>query len=90
MVNDQPALQEAASAFKVKNQETSVLHAAGIKCILALYNAGKKDVDLATCRYSKFTRAIEEKDVNFDFDLIPPTEDAAKLHLDRVYFQVQS
>ena len=81
-------IQQAANIFKEKMQKIDTLLAVGVKCILALYGARSSD-NLHELRHLKYMQGISGgKPV--DLATLPPTIDAAKEHLKRVYLQIQT
>lgn len=75
-----------------KNPYANVSHLVelGEKFILYWYG-GRKSKDLNSFRYIKYTQLVARQNLfnNFELEVLPPTSDAAKLHIKRVYFQVQ-
>ncbi|KAF2890594.1 hypothetical protein ILUMI_15579 [Ignelater luminosus] len=77
------ALQRKLEMIEEQNEE--VLLNEGINCILTIYGA-KTVKNLNELRYKRFI-ALASKNKNVQFNLLPPTEDAAKQHIKRVYLQ---
>ena len=71
----------------VEEQKEDVLFTEGFNCILAMYGAKTAD-NLNYLRYKRFL-ALAAKDKSVQLSSLPPTEDAAKLHIKRVYLQIQ-
>lgn len=71
----------------IEKQNEEVLFNDGIDCILTMYGA-KTTKCLNELRYKRFI-ALASKNKSVQLNSLPPTEDAAKQHIKRVYLQVQ-
>lgn len=87
ILNDDQNLRDAAETFMVDEQSEEVLFKEGINCILTMYGA-KTSKNLNELRYKRFI-ALASKNKSVQLHSLPPTEDAAKQHIKRVYLQVQ-
>ncbi|KAF2891864.1 hypothetical protein ILUMI_14300 [Ignelater luminosus] len=85
--NNDQKLRAAAETFMVEEQSEEVLLNEGMNCILTIYGA-KTVKNLNEIRYERFI-ALASKNKSVQISSLPPTEDAAKQHIKRVYLQVQ-
>lgn len=85
--NSDNKLRAAAETFMIENISEEELNNAGFHCILTLYGA-KTAKSLNELRYKRFVTLVS-KDKSVQLSSLPPTEDAAKQHIKRVYLQVQ-
>lgn len=85
--NNDQKLRAAAETFMIQEQSEEILFNGGIYCILTMYGA-KTAKNLNELRYKRFI-ALASKDKSVQLSSLPPTEDAAKQHIKRVYLQVQ-
>ncbi|KYM93404.1 hypothetical protein ALC62_15994 [Cyphomyrmex costatus] len=77
-----------ADIFYKKNSSNEDIFDAGEQCTLILYGASKSDNNLNKYRYKCFVRGVcKRRKMSLAF--LPPTDDAARQHFKRVYFQVQ-
>lgn len=82
-----PDIREAAAVFSDPTSSHDEVWQAGHKCILRWYGATAKEKSLNFYRYQSFVKSVAN--VKPDISSLPPTEDAAKEHFFRVYYQVQ-
>lgn len=85
--NNDNKLRAAAETFMIEEQNEDVFFNEGINCLLTMYGA-KTAKNLNELRYKRFI-TLAAKDKSVQLSSLPPTEDAAKLHMKRVYLQVQ-
>ena len=81
-------IKNAVESFKNPNQSKEQIFQNGIKCLLAIYKAPKRMKSLNALRFHKFSRSVVNKKTA-KLASLPPTEDAARYHCYRVYFQDQ-
>ena len=80
--------KESVECFKIPDNTHEIVFENGLKCVLALYNAPRNVLCSDKYRYICFSKAVlKKKSVNLAS--LPPTADAARQHLFRVYLQVQ-
>ncbi|KAF2898924.1 hypothetical protein ILUMI_07252 [Ignelater luminosus] len=84
--NNDQKLRAAAETFMVEEQSEEVHLNESINCILTIYGA-KTVKNLNELRYKRFI-ALASKNKSVQLSSLPPTEDAAKQHIKRVYLQV--
>jgi len=81
-------LRLATQIFNSQNVLREKLIENGIKFMLGIYEAPIDETSLNEYRYSSFIKSVS-KNKPVKLNLLPPTADAAEMHLLRVYYQVQ-
>lgn len=82
-----PCINESVKIFKDPNAEKNTLFKAMEPFLVTLYGA-EHTSSLNELRYLRFAQATTSN--KFNLARLPPTEDAAKHHTWRVYYQVQA
>lgn len=81
-------LRAAAQIFNHSDASRESVSSDGIRIFLAVYGAPVNQDDLGEYRYQCFMKAVG-RNKSVQLSMLPPTVDAAKEHLYRVYYQVQ-
>jgi hypothetical protein len=80
-------LKEKAAGFSNPAATPAQVAEAGEKILIELYGGERSSQTLNDLRYKLFTKAAVKS--SFNLARLPPTQDAAKLHSFRTYYQVQ-
>lgn len=88
MFEKHPDLTHSAQIFQAENCPPDTVFQNGKRFLLAMYGAPKDEVNLDKFRYTQFIKATR---LNRPVKLssLPPTSEAARQHIYRVYYQVQ-
>lgn len=81
-------LQLATQIFNSQDVLRGELIENGMKFMLGIYGAPVKETSLNEYRYLSFIKSVS-KNKPVKLNLLPPTSDAAEMHLFLVYYQVQ-
>lgn len=81
-------LSTLADVFYKKDAEKEVIAKNGLQLIKAIYKCKKDSMTLNTLRFHNYQAATVKS--SFKLEKLPPTEDAAKQHCYRAYYQLQT
>lgn len=82
-------LDQSAQVFQQENCPLETLFENGVRVFLAMHNAPKSERSIDNFRYTQFIKSTRlNKPVQLSS--LPPTSAAARQHINRVYYQIQT
>jgi hypothetical protein len=85
-LNENKCMRPYIEALQDTNCTYEAVKAAGVKLMIAVYG-GQQLEDLTTLRYQTYAKMVASQAGRFSADRLPPTQDAAELHVMRVHHQ---
>lgn len=82
-------LDKLVEVFQQENCPVQTLFENGVRIFLALYNAPKSEDNLDYFRYTQFIK-LTKLNKPVQLSTLPPTSVAARQHINRVYYQIQT